>query len=43
MSVGVLHDETQHSFRRLYRDVEVHHGPEVMKVDVALPDREVVQ
>jgi hypothetical protein len=43
MSVGVLNDEAENLFRRLQRDMETHRSPEIMKVDVAGPDREPIQ
>ena len=43
MRVGVLNDEAQDLFRRLHGDVETHRRAEIMKVDVARPDREPVQ
>ena len=43
MRVGVLNDEAQDLFRRLHGDVKPHRRAEIMKVDVARPDREPVQ
>lgn len=43
MGIGVLHDEAQHAFGRLHRDMQAHRRAVVVQVDVARPDRQPLQ